>query len=57
MSSKGEKKIERILSINGFSYKKEISFNNLRGFKQPLRFDFAVYRNNKFLFILEVDGQ
>ena len=57
MSSKGEKKIERILSINGFSYKKEISFNNLRGFKQPLRFDFAVYRNNKFLFLLEVDGQ
>ena len=57
ISSKGEKKIERILSINGFSYKKEISFNNLRGFKQPLRFDFAVYRNNKFLFLLEVDGQ
>ena len=57
MSSKGEQKIEKILKQNHFTFQKEVKFKKLNGFKQPLRFDFAVFKNGQFLFLLEVDGR
>jgi hypothetical protein len=56
-TSKGEQKLIDIFNKNGIAFKREISFTDLVGKKQvPLRFDFAVYKNNKILFLLEVDG-
>ena len=57
-ASRGEIKIEEILTNYGLVFKEEYIFPDLVSSNgRPLRFDFAVYRNNKFLFLLEVDGQ
>lgn len=45
--SKFEDKAAAILKANGFKFKREVSFPNLNGGKGiPLRFDFAVFKNN-----------
>lgn len=55
--SKGEELVAKILRENGFQYKREVSIPGMNGFKEPLRFDFVVFKNNKFCFALEVDGE
>jgi hypothetical protein len=57
--SKGEQKIERLLKSGGLTYKKEVSFPNLVGYKNvPLRFDFAVYDFfNNIKYLIEYDGE
>lgn len=57
MSSKGEQKIANILRRNGVKFKQEYSFPDLVGFKNtPLRFDFAIFRNNRLFCLLDYDG-
>jgi len=57
-TSKGEEKIIKILNQNNIQFKKEVSFKDLNGSKNtPLRFDFAIYRNNKLFCLLEMDGE
>ena len=56
--SKGEKKIMEILKQNRISFQREVSFKDLVGLKNtPLRFDFAILRENKILFLIEIDGE
>jgi hypothetical protein len=55
--SKGEQKLIDIFTKNGIQFKREVSFNDLVGNKRvPLRFDFAIFKNNKLLFLCEYDG-
>ena len=57
--SKGEQRIEEILTKNGISFKKEVSFTDLYGSKDNnlLRFDFAIFKNNQLICLLEYDGE
>lgn len=56
--SKLEEKIARILDKNNISYQREIIFTDLVGLNNiPLRFDFALYKNNKIQCLLEADGE
>lgn len=55
--SKMEEKISTILSKNKIQYSREYSFKDLRGKnKQKLRFDFAIFENNKIKCLLEYDS-
>lgn len=57
-TSKGEQKIINLLKRGGIKFEREISFPDLNGYKGvPLRFDFGIYRNNKLVGIIEVDGR
>lgn len=58
MTSKGEKKIERLLSSAHIRFEKEYSFPDLFGYKKvPLRYDFAVFSKGRLVCLIEVDGQ
>lgn len=54
--SKGEQKIASLLKAAHIQYKTEVSFKDLKGIKQPLRFDFVIYYNKRYCCI-ELDGQ
>ena len=54
--SKGEQKIAELLRAAHLQYRTEVSFNDLKGAKQPLRFDFVIDYGRKVI-ILEYDGQ
>ena len=54
--SKGEKKIAELLRAAHLQYKQEVSFKDLKGSRQPLRFDFIIYEKNKII-LLEYDGE
>lgn len=57
-SSFGELQIESVLKENQIDYKKEFSFANLVSENGvPLRFDFAVFKNNKLDCLIEYDGE
>lgn len=46
-----------ILKQNRISFKREASFKDLNGLKGiPLRFDFAIFKNNKIIVLIEYDG-
>ena len=51
-----EEEIEEILKRNSIEFKRQFSFSNLRD-KQPLKFDFAIFKNNKLLFLIEYNGE
>lgn len=56
--SKGEKKIIDLLRANKIKFEREVSFDGLVGLKGvPLRFDFAIYRNNKLFCLIDFDGR
>lgn len=57
-ASKGEIKIEEILSLNGIPFQEEYSFPDLLSSTgHPLRFDFAVFDDNDELqFLIEYQG-
>lgn len=55
--SKGEDKIERWLINNNFNYHKQYQFSDLIGKKNPLRFDFAVFKENKIYCLIEYQGE
>ena len=55
--SRGEKKIEHILLSNRIDFKKQHYFDNLISKKKrKLRFDFAVFKDNKLSHLIEYDG-
>lgn len=57
-SSIGELNIERILLNNNISYKKEFTFNDLKGEKgRPYRYDFGILDNNQISRLIEFDGE
>ncbi len=57
-ASRGEIKIEEVLSMAGLSFKEEYIFPDLLGHSgHPLRFDFAVFDDNGDLdFLIEYQG-
>ena len=54
-SSSGERIIESILKENNVEYKKQYSFDDCK-YKNKLKFDFAVLKNDELLFLIEYDG-
>ena len=48
--------IEKILLENHISFQKEYSFQDLYD-KKLLRFDFAIFKNNKLIELIEFDGR
>lgn len=54
--SLGEATIEKIFQGNGIHYIKQYSFSDLRNIR-PLKFDFAVFEDDKLLFLVEFDGR
>lgn len=58
--SKGEKKISKWFSDNKIFFNSQFIFNDCRGIKKPLRFDFAVFKDaekTKLWFLIEYDGK
>ncbi len=53
--SSGERIIESILKGNNIEYKRQYSFEDCKN-KNKLKFDFAILKNNKLLFLIEYDG-
>ena len=57
-TSKGEQKIIDILNRNKIKFEREISFEDLNGYKKvPLRFDFGIYHYGKLIACVEYDGK
>ena len=56
-TSIGELNIEKILKENNIEYKKEYTFDELKGKKgRPYRFDFGIIENNNLVRLIEFDG-
>ena len=58
--SHGENYIEGILKQHNYNYIKEYTFEDLvsdKNNKYKLRFDFAVFKNNKLAYLIEFDGR
>lgn len=53
--SRGEIYIENYLKDNNYQYKKEFIFNDLQD-KLPLRFDFVIFRKDKVVACIEIQG-
>ncbi len=53
--SSGEKRITNILKSNGIKFKKEYSDSRLK-YKHKLRFDFALFKSDRLICLLEYDG-
>ena len=57
MKSKGEEKINKLLTAAKINYKTQITFEDCK-YKNQLRFDFGVYDNQgNLLYIIEYDGE
>ena len=57
-ASRGEIKIEEILQSAGLSFKEEYIFDDLISTSgKPLRFDFAIFNNNKLVYLIEYQGE
>lgn len=54
--SKGEKLIDNFLINSNINFKTQYKFEDCRN-KKPLSFDFAVYKNNELIFLIEYQGQ
>lgn len=58
LSSLGEAEIEAILKENNINYSTQYSFSDLRGPRGGLlRFDFAIFKNNKLSHLIEFQGE
>lgn len=56
LRSKGENIVSQLLQEKNISFEREYSFKNLID-KIVLRFDFAIFKNNILLFLLEIQGK
>ena len=57
-SSNGEYQINRWLIENNFTYEREYTFDDLvSDLDNPLRFDFAIFKNNTIKMLIEFDGE
>lgn len=54
--SKGEDAIRKYLLLAGYTFAREVKFEGCK-YKRELPFDFAVYKNNKVLALIEFDGE
>lgn len=58
INSHGEAYIAELLTKNNITFAKQYSFNELRGARGGvLRFDFAIFKNNKLIELIEFDGR
>lgn len=58
LKSKGELKIENILKENNYFFKEQYSFDNLISRKgRKLKFDFAIFEENKLKCLIEYQGE
>lgn len=58
LRSTGEMIIAKILKDNKITFKKEISFSELKGTKKGnLYFDFGIYKDNKLKYLIEYNGK
>lgn len=55
LRSNGENKIAEILDTLNVSYKRQFTFKDCRNIR-PLPFDFAIFKDNKLLFLIEFQG-
>ena len=56
--SKGEREIKKILNEYNVRYKEQESFDDLRGKSgRPLRYDFTIYKNGKWIGTIEFNGK
>lgn len=56
LRSSGEKQITKILQENDIIFKKEVSFNDLKGDTNYLYFDFGIYNKDKLKYLIEYQG-
>lgn len=56
-NSKGEEIINDILNCHDITFYREFSFNDLYGDIEKLRFDFAIFENEKLYCLIEYDGE
>lgn len=58
LKSKGEQFIADYLNKNNINFKKEFTFSDLKSsMNKSLRFDFAIFDNDKILFLIEYQGE
>ena len=58
IKSKGEEKISSILKEHNIDFKKEFYFEDLKSDKNKfLRFDFAIFKNKKLIYLIEYQGE
>ena len=55
IKSKGEYLIAKMLKENNISFQKEYTFDDCKDIDK-LKFDFAIFNNNKLLYLIEYDG-
>lgn len=55
--SKGEKKIEEILKKLNLNFKKQFTFENLKGYSRALKFDFVIFKEDSSLIAIEYQGE
>ena len=55
--SKGEQKIELFLKKMAVNYKRQYSFDDLTINGTKLRFDFAIFKNNSLMYLVEYQGE
>lgn len=57
-TSKGEQIVADLLTKNEIPFKTQVMFKGLYGKKHiHLRYDFAIVKNNKVFFLIEIDGR
>lgn len=56
VESRGEQAVEKLLNSWGYEYKKQIRFNDCR-YKNPLPFDFGIYKSKHLMCLIEYDGE
>lgn len=55
--SRGEAKIRNVLTKYKFDFSKQYRFSDCRGRKYPLPFDFAIFKHDKLVCLIEYDGE
>jgi len=56
IASPSEAKIKKWLISNNINFNTQVWFNECRGKKRPLPFDFAIYKNKEIRLLIEFDG-
>ena len=57
VESKGEARVRKVLTDLKLDFATQYRFNDCRGKKYPLPFDFAVFKNGNLIFLIEYDGE
>ena len=57
LKSKGEEKISKILNNNKIPHIKGYTFNDLKGKRNKLKFDFAIFKDDKIKYLIECQGE